>query len=511
MNTELNGLSNIGNAHGAPGGATFQACNPATGEALEPHFHEVHPEEIDRACKLAAEAFPIYRSLSIATRAAFLRTIAAHIESIGDVLSERFTAESGLPRGRADGERARTCGQLRLFADEIEKPDWNHPRIERAQPDRQPLPKPDMRMRYIPIGPVAVFGPANFPLAFSTAGGDTASALAAGCPVIVKAHSSHPGVSELVGRAVLQAARDTGMPEGVFSMLFGSGRTVGKALISHPAVKAAGFTGSETAGRALFNLAAARPEPIPVFAEMSSINPVLILPGALESRHAEIVEGLYASLTVGVGQFCTNPGLILLPQSEAAERFATDLGAKLGAHQAQPMLNRETHRSYLEGIARLGGIAGVEMLVKPADHSPACHALPGLFRTTADTFIREHSLHAEVFGPATLLVSCANPGVMAEVVSALGGQLTATLHATTEELTDNEPLLALLESKAGRIVCNGFPTGVEVCGTMVHGGPYPATTDGRFTSVGTRAIDRFLRPVCYQDYPESILPKEIAG
>jgi NADP-dependent aldehyde dehydrogenase len=331
--------------------------------------------------------------------------------------------------------------------------------------------------------------------------------------VIVKAHSSHPGVSELVGLAVQDAAQSTGMPEGVFSLIFGSGRSVGAAIAQHPAVKAVGFTGSEKVGRALFNLAAARPEPIPVFAEMSSINPVLILPAVLESRHEAIATGLHASLTLGAGQFCTNPGLVLLPPGDASDRFVSVLAGKLAAHPPQTMLNTGTHESYLGGLARLGGVTGVETIIaaKPSDEAGPCAAIPALFRTSAANFIREKSLHEEVFGPSTLLVDCADLKEMERVVNTLGGQLTITLHATDEELASHASLLALLETKAGRIVCNGFPTGVEVCATMVHGGPYPATTDARFTSVGIRAIDRFLRPVCYQDFPTEALPPEIAG
>lgn len=511
MTTELTGASFLGHERVANSTTTFQAKNPATGETLEPSYPLNSKVEVDRACNLAANAFATYRRTSPSERAAFLRAIAENLEAMGEAITARFVAESGLPAGRAEGERARTAGQLRLFANEIEKPTWNRPVIEHANPDRTPLPKPDTRLRYVPLGPVAVFGPANFPLAFTVAGGDSASALAAGCPVVVKAHSSHPGVSELVGLAISQAAQNTGMPEGVFSLLYGSGREIGATLVQHPAIKAVGFTGSESVGRSLFNLAAARPEPIPVFAEMSSINPVLFLEGALAEKTEALADGLATSLTMGVGQFCTNPGLILLPKSETAATFAGLLKEKLAAQAAQTMLNAGTCRSYQDGMERLNSAHGVEALLPPqaATGEGRCDVSPALFRVSAADFIAEKNLHEEVFGPTTLLVSCEGVSDMNAVLEALGGQLTISLHATEAELAAQPELLSLCEIKAGRLVANGFPTGVEVCDSMVHGGPYPATTDGRFTSVGTRALDRFLRPVCYQGFPGAALPEEL--
>lgn len=511
MKTHLTGQSILGYQRGTESNETFRAPNPATGEALEPAYHLASEADVVRACELAGSAFHTYRRLPHSKRAEFLRVIADRIEALGDDLTERFVAESGLPAGRAEGERGRTCGQLRNFAAEIEKSDWNRPVIEHAQPDRQPLPKPDTRLRYVPLGPVAVFGPANFPLAFTVAGGDTASALAAGCPVVVKAHSSHPGTSELVGLAILEAAQATGMPEGVFSLIFGSGRSVGTTLVQHPAIKAVGFTGSESVGRSLFNQAADRPEPIPVFAEMSSINPVLMLGGALSEKGEALAEGLYTSLTMGVGQFCTNPGLILLPESEATEAFKASLKTKLEAHPAQTMLNEGTCRSYAQGQTRLAQANGVETLLAPKGGSGdgGCDAAAALYSVSSQDFVGQESLYEEVFGPTTLLVTCEDGAAMQGVIEALGGQLTITVHGNESDVASNAELISLLETRCGRIVFNGFPTGVEVCDSMVHGGPYPATTDSRFTSVGTRAIDRFLRPVCYQGFPTQALPPEL--
>ncbi len=507
----LNGLSFIGLNRGAPGGETFRAVNPATGEKLEPDFQAANSGEVDQACRLAASAFSTFRNTPVAQRAKLLRDIATEIEELGDDLSERFTAESGLPSGRAAGEKARTCGQLRLFAEFIESGEWSRSVIESANPDQKPMPKPDLRMRYIGVGPVAVFGPANFPLAFSVAGGDTASALAAGCPVVVKAHSSHPGTSELVGLAVSRAVKKAGLPEGVFSLLFGSGRVIGTALVMHPAIQAVGFTGSEKAGRTLFDLAAARPSPIPVFAEMSSINPVILLEGALATRGSAIAEGLYGSVTLGVGQFCTNPGLVLLPDNQAAAALADDLRARLAEHSAAPVLNEATCAGYGEGLRRLGNAPGVETLLEYSGTNGASgfEAGPALFRVSASDFLANENLHEEVFGPTTLLVTCADAREMDRVLGALGGQLSVTVHADENDVKAQGELIAGLELKAGRIVFNGFPTGVEVSRAMVHGGPYPATTDGRFTSVGTQAIYRFCRPVCYQNFPQYSLPEEL--
>jgi 2,5-dioxopentanoate dehydrogenase len=362
-----------------------------------------------------------------------------------------------------------------------------------------------------PLGPVVVFGASNFPLAFSVAGGDTASALAGGNPVIVKAHHAHPGTSELVGNAVSDAVRSCELAEGVFSLLYGSGKEVGTTLVKHPLIKGAGFTGSRTGGRALFDAASSRPEPIPFYAEMSSVNPVIILPGALREQADQIASGLHGSVTLGAGQFCTNPGLILLPDNEDSSPFVEKLGALIANTPNQTMLTPEISASYQKGISSRLSHAGVETIAQRQGekNDSSCEARAALFRTDVEQFLANPELSEEVFGPSTLIVTYSSPQQLLEVVRALEGQLTGTIHATEEDLRTNGELLAIMETRAGRLLFNGFPTGVEVCHAMVHGGPYPATSDGRSTSVGTRAIFRFTRPVCFQGFPESALPEEL--
>ncbi|RME70563.1 MAG: aldehyde dehydrogenase (NADP(+)) [Verrucomicrobia bacterium] len=510
--TLLQGLSTVaGEPVAAAGGATFHAVNPATGERLDPEYREIGDADLDRACRAAGEAGVSYRESSGSQRAALLRAIAGEIEALGETLVDRYVAETGLPRARAEGERARTCGQLRLFADLVEAGDWADIRIDRADPNRAPIPRPDTRMMLRPVGPVAVFGPANFPLAFTVAGGDTASALAAGCPVVVKAHPSHPGTSELVGRAIDTAVRRCGLPAGVFSLVHGQGRRVGAALVRHPAIRAVGFTGSKAGGRELQALCAARPEPIPFFGELSSINPICLLPEALAARPETIAAGLHGSLTLGVGQFCTNPGLVLYVPGAGADAFVDALLERLRETPPGVMLNRAIRRAYAEGLARVGGVRGVETLLAASeDCGPGgCHATPALFRADAEVFRRERVLHEEVFGPASLLVVCRDIGDMVETLLALEGQLTATVHAQPDELAAHRDLLAAMEQRAGRLVLDGFPTGVEVSASIVHGGPWPATTDVRFTSVGTAAVYRWVRPVCFQDFPQALLPEAL--
>lgn len=399
-----------------------------------------------------------------------------------------------------------------MFADYLESDDWNRVSINTGRSNPELSASPDIRMRYIPVGPVAVFGPANFPLAFNVAGGDTASVLAAGCPVIVKAHPSHPGVSELVGAAVRTAVIACRLPGGVFSLLFGSGPEVGTRLVQHPAIAAVGFTGSQTVGRRLFDLAAARPEPIPVFAEMSSLNPVILLPHRLAEATQPIAEELCASLTLGVGQFCTKPGIIFIPDDPTGRTFAGALSEKLSAQSAAAMLNRETCRNYTENVDSVKEISGVETLVVPAlDNSGGCHAVPALFRISARDFLTTPRLREEVFDPAAVLVGYDDQTWIKSAIDALGGQLTISFYGTEQDIIDYGNIIGYLETRAGRIVCNDVPTGVEVCASMVHGGPWPATSDPRFTSVGTRAVDRFLRPVCYQNFPGHALPPELRG
>ena len=464
--------------------------------------------DVDRALEAAEGASDEYRQAPAAQRAAFLDRIAEEIERVGDLLDVAHK-ETALPAERLAGERARTAGQLRLFANLVREGSWVDARIDRALPDRKPLPKPDIRRMLIPIGPVAVFGASNFPLAFSVAGGDTASALAAGCPVVVKGHPAHPATSELAARAVSEAATAAGMPAGVFSLIQSTRNDVAIALVQHRHTKAVGFTGSLRAGRALFDAAARRPDPIPVYAEMGSINPVVLLPGALAERAEAIAEGLAASVTLGVGQFCTNPGVVIGVASEAFDRFVGRLDALIRQAHAGTMLYPALLDSYEAGVRRLSAVAGTTMVRSSVEAAPASLARPSMFDTTAQTFLRHRELAEEVFGPSTVVVRCGSSDEVHTVVRSLEGQLTATIHGTPADLAAHAWLVSTLEQKAGRLIVNGFPTGVEVCASMQHGGPYPATTDSRSTSVGTAAIHRFARPVAYQNFPQASLPLEL--
>jgi alpha-ketoglutaric semialdehyde dehydrogenase len=507
---KLSGLSLIGAREGSREGEPMYASNPTTGQRLQPAFISATPEEVDLSARLAAEAFGIYRRVSGRDRGAFLRTIAAKIESIAEDVIERAGQETALPRARLQGETARTCGQLRLFAQVAEEGSWVNARVDRADPNRKPAPKPDIRSMLRPLGPVVVFGASNFPLAFSVAGGDTASALAGGNPVIVKAHAAHPGTSELVGRAVQESVRECGLPEGVFSLLFGSGSRVGMALMKHPSVKAGGFTGSRTAGRILMDVAAARPEPIPFYAEMSSTNPVFILPRALRERAGDIAAGLHTSFTLGAGQFCTKPGMVFLPQCSEAAAFAGKLRQSVAESAPFHLLTKTIHSSYDSAIAQRKTQAAVKLIAEgPQAAADAGFAVSSaLFETEAAAFLGS-DLEAEIFGPTTLLVQHSGREQVLAIARSLEGHLTATIHGTEQDLEEFAELIAILETKVGRLVFNGFPTGVEVTHAMVHGGPYPSTSDGRSTSVGSQAIFRFTRLVCYQGFPDSALPDEL--
>lgn len=486
------------------------SINPATGEALQPTFGGGTMADVDRACTLAMRDFDGFRSADLETRARLLESIAQGLTDLGDELVDRAVAESGLPRPRIEGERGRTCGQLRLFASLVREGRWLNVTVDTALPDRKPLPRSDLRSRRIPVGPVAVFGASNFPLAFSVAGGDTAAALAAGCPVIAKAHPSHLGTSELAGRVIQQAVAACGLPEGTFSLLIGVGNEVGGALVKHPAVQAVAFTGSRKGGQALVALAAARPQPIPVFAEMSSINPVFLLPSALATRGASIAAGLVASATLGVGQFCTKPGLVFGLTGDAFDAFAAAASTVVEKAMANTMLNAGIQQAYAHGVGILCSAPGVQKLATGAPGSDAnASAQPTLFRTGAQALLSNPTLTEEVFGPASLLIACESEAEMIAAAEHLEGQLTATLHLDGDDHPLAKRLLTVLERKAGRIVVNGFPTGVEVSYAMVHGGPSPSTSDSRVTSVGAMAIDRFLRPVCYQDLPADLLPPEL--
>lgn len=504
----LHGKSIIAGSPGETGGKTFHAVNPATNQRLEPTFHEASDGEVNRALEAAASAFAIYRERAGTERATLLEAIATQIESLGDELMQRANAETGLPLARITGERARTCGQLRLFAQLVRDGSWVDARVDPALPDRQPLPRPDVRRMLIPLGPVVVFGSSNFPLAFSVAGGDTASALAAGCTVVVKAHRAHPGTSELVANAINRAVAGCQLPPGVFSLIHGGGATAGIAMVKHPATAAVGFTGSHTAGRALFDAAASRPHPIPVFAEMSSINPVFLLPGALRERSAAIAQGLLGSFTLGVGQFCTKPGLIFAERGPDTDAFLAKLAEAVRPAPCGTMLTSGIRDAFVENRGKITAIKGVQSLAAgngKADSSRT-ETEASVATTTAQNFLSHAALATEAFGPFTLVVLAENAGELTACARALDGQLTATLHGTTAELAAARPLISVLEQKAGRVLVNGFPTGVEVCHAMNHGGPYPATTDARFTSVGTAAIDRFARPICYQSFADELLP-----
>ncbi|HYA63629.1 MAG TPA: aldehyde dehydrogenase (NADP(+)) [Candidatus Sulfotelmatobacter sp.] len=505
----LSGRSLIGFREGAGSGELLYATDPTTGQHLQPGFVPATEEEVELAARLAAEAFEVYRRTSGRERGAFLRQIAAKIESIADDVIERAAQETALPQARLEGETARTCGQLRLFAQVAEEGSWVNARIDHADPERKPTPKPDIRSMLRPLGPVVVFGASNFPLAFSVAGGDTASALAGGNTVIMKAHAAHPGTSELVGRAVQKSVRECGLPEGVFSLLFGSGSQVGTALMKHPLVRAGGFTGSRTAGRILMDVAASRPEPIPFYAEMSSTNPVFILPGALQGRAESIAARLHASFTMGAGQFCTKPGMVFLPKGPDATAFTSKLRQLVTESTPFHLLTKSIHHSYDSAVAGRKADSSVELVAEaPQTDAAGFAANPALFETDAESFLGS-DLDAEIFGPTTLLVRHSSRDQVLAVARSLEGHLTATIHGTEQDLREFADLIAILETKVGRLIFNGFPTGVEVTHAMVHGGPYPSTSDGRSTSVGTQAIFRFTRLVCYQGFPDAALPDEL--
>jgi 2,5-dioxopentanoate dehydrogenase len=506
--TELQGLSLLGFHFASGRGPAFHAINPAGGSQLEPAYRSATLQELDSAARLAAEAFPVYRRLPGKPKAAFLRSIAAHIEEITQPLVARAMQETGLPSARLQGETARTCNQLRLFADLVEEGSWVGARIDPALPERKPLPRPDIRSLLRPLGPVAVFAASNFPIAFSVAGGDTASALAAGNPVLVKAHAAHPGTSELVGHALRQAVREHSLPEGVFSLLFDAGFEIGTALVQHPAIQAVGFTGSRAGGHALMAAASSRSEPIPVSAEMSSVNPVFILPGAMRERGEQIAAGLHASITLGAGQFCTKPGLVLLANDDQARNFARKLSDLVAGPASFTLLTPGIRSAYAKGVAERSASAQ-KLAEGPAPASSGCATAAVVFQTDAEKFLRDPGLGEELFGPSTLLINYSTREQLLELARGLEGHLTATIHGTGQDLADYRELVEILETQVGRIIFNGFPTGVEVCHAMVHGGPYPATSDSRTTSVGTLAILRFARPVCFQGFPQHALPEEL--
>lgn len=476
---------------------------------LEPGFYEATQQEVAHAVQQADLAFRVYRDKSGKEKAAFLEAIADEIVATGDALIRRCMEETGLPEARLTGERGRTVNQLKLFAQLLREGSWVNARIDLADPERKPLPKPDLRSMYRPLGPVGIFGASNFPLAFSVAGGDTVTALAAGCTVVVKAHPAHPGTCELVGSAIQRAAQKTGMPQGTFSMVQGQSTEVGLAIVRHPLIRAIGFTGSFRGGKALFDEANQRAVPIPVYAEMGSANPVFVLPGVLREKKEVIAKDLAASVTQGVGQFCTNPGLVLLQQSEDGNVFKDTLSRTIAESPAGVMLSAGIRSNYERGLERLKGAHGVKVTVQGKKEGEGYRGIPSLLEASAESFLKDHALEEEVFGPSTLMITATSREEIIRAAEKLTGHLTATIHGTEKDLEDYKDLIAILEQKVGRLIFNGYPTGVEPCHSMVHGGPYPATTDSRTTSVGTAAIFRFARPVCYQNFPSVMLPEEL--
>ncbi len=507
---KLNGLNFLGNARSGESKVTFQAVNPSTDENLPPLYFEATADEIDAAAVKADDAFQQYRLKSGVEKAVFLETIAEEIASLGDALIERCTSETALPSARITAERGRTIAQLKLFAELLREGSWVDARIDTAQPERQPLPKPDIRSMQKALGPVGVFGASNFPLAFSVAGGDTVSALAAGCSVVVKAHPSHPGTCEMVAEAVLEAIEKTKMPDGVFSMLHGTSNAVGMGIVTHPFIKAIGFTGSFRGGKAIFDAAAGRAEPIPVYAEMGSSNPVFVLKNSLFQNAESIAAGLANSVTLGTGQFCTNPGIVFVQRAAEAAYFQQALAEKISEVKMDAMLNSEIHRAFENGVSQLSANSDVEILFAgSAETVKPNRAGAQVFTAAGSVFLNDASLEKELFGPATLIVIVEDEAQFLNIARRLSGHLTATVFGTEPDLEENRQLISILEQKVGRLLINGFPTGVEVCHAMVHGGAFPATSDSRMTSVGTSAINRFTRPVCYQNFPDFLLPDEL--
>lgn len=492
------------------GKKTFKAIDPASGKELDGEFHVASHDDVDEALNLAEQAFASYRHLDKKSKATFLRNIAEEINNLGDELIERAMAESGLPQGRLQGERGRTTSQLSMFADLVEEGSWVEATIDNALPHRQPAPRADIRKMLVPVGPVVVFGASNFPLAFSVAGGDTASALAAGCPVVVKAHPAHPGTSALVAEAIRKAAERSNLAEGVFSMLYDDGYAVGEALVKHPKTKTVTFTGSYRGGTALVKLAQEREQPIPVFAEMGSINPTILLPEALENRYQEIAEQYAASIALGAGQFCTNPGLLIAIKSPAADRFKSALGEAIEKIASCTMLTPGISKNYSNLSDEMLQEQGVSLVSRGSINGEKSNqAQPAVAEVSASSFLVNPKLKEEVFGPYSLLVTADYEVQLQHVIDALEGQLTASVVADEGDLKNYKDLIQNLINIAGRVILNNVPTGVEVIPSMQHGGPFPATSDSRFTSVGTSAIKRFARPVAWQNWPGDMLPDEL--
>lgn len=505
----ITGKNYIGNLLSSLGKVTFKTFNPLTNTQNETIFTEASDLEINKAVELAWDAYKIYQNISGIQKSKFLNAIANQIEALGDELLDTYCLETGLPKGRALGERGRTVFQLRSFANLVAEGSWVEASIDTANPNRQPIPKVDIRKMNIPLGPVVVFGASNFPLAYSTAGGDTAAALAAGCPVIVKSHPMHAATGELVASAIIKAMEETGMPNGVFSNLNSSGIEVGVKLVNHPKVKAVGFTGSINGGRALFNMAAQRPEPIPVFAEMGSINPVVILPKALEEKWSFWAKTYAESITLGAGQFCTNPGLLIALKSDTLNQFTQELANQIVAIEPTCMLHPAIIGAYETNKTKMLNQQGVQAIAQINKDVAVNYGRQVITTVQGKTFLENKLLHQEVFGPFSLIVQCDNVIEMEQIISNLEGQLTGTVIAKNTELIENKSIVDALQNRVGRLIFNGVPTGVEVCPSMVHGGPYPASTDSRFTAVGIYAIKRWVRPFSYQNWPNELLPEAL--
>lgn len=502
----ITGKNYIGNTLSSKGNKTYTTYNPQLNIENGFSFVEATSEEIDEAVGLATTASIGFGAMSGVKKADFLNAIADEILALDELLIKTYCSETGLPEGRAIGERGRTIGQLRAFAALVKEGSWVVASIDTAIPDRTPVPKPDLRKMLIPLGPVVVFGASNFPLAYSTAGGDTAAAFAAGCPVIVKSHPMHAGTGELVASAIIKAAKKTNMPNGVFSNLNSSGIEVGSALVKHPGIKAVGFTGSIGGGRALFNLAAQREEPIPVFAEMGSVNPVVILPEAVSKRGEDLAKTYAGSITLGTGQFCTNPGLLLGIKSDALTGFITRLSEEIIKIEPSCMLHPNIIGAYETKKEKALSQNGLQVAAEIQQNVQTNYARQTVTTVEGKTFLQNTTLHQEVFGPYSIVVQSEDIAQLKEIIKNLEGQLTGTIIAEENELEAHQDITIALQNRVGRLIYNGVPTGVEVCPSMQHGGPYPASTDSRFTAVGIHSIKRWVRPISYQDWPDSLLP-----
>ncbi len=508
ITTELTGLSFIAGEQGSKDGRQFSGINPATGEELNPPFMSASLEDVEAAMLASSNAFDVYSKTSAAVRAGLLRAIAAGLDGASDELVNRAHLETALPLARLKGEVLRTSNQLRLFAGLVEEGSWVSAHIDTPLPERKPLPRPDIRSMLFPIGPVLVFGASNFPLAFSVAGGDTAAALAAGNTLVVKAHPAHPGTSEMVARIIRDCVAASALPAGVFSLLFDAGIEIAKALVQHPSLKAVTFTGSRRAGRSLMDLAAQRPVPVPCFTEMSSSNPVFIFPGAFDRGADSVASALFQSFTLGAGQFCTKPGMVFLPALAESSPFVAALEKLTTECGAFTMLTPQIAAAYQDGLHERTGSSGLKS-VRGAEKNAVSETQTALLQADIGALLNQPLLSEEIFGPSTLIVHYDKREAMLEAARRLDGHLTATILGSEEDLAANQDLIDILEQKVGRLIFNGFPTGVEVSTAMVHGGPYPATSDSRFTSVGTQSIRRFVRPRCYQNYPDAVLPREL--